>query len=428
MAPPSAEAWQRLLCTVSRSYQEAVRDRYTMERSLMISSRELRELYDDLKSRSETMLAQVRDKLASTNQFLDSIFENIPNMVFVKDADTLRFVRFNRAGEELIGVQSEELIGKSDHDMFPPEQADFFVSEDRKVLAQTGVVTIEDEPLQTKEHGLRRLRTKKIPLLDDRGQPRYLLGISEDITEAAAQAEELRRAKELAERASRAKSDFLANMSHELRTPLNAILGFARVLDRTLTPLATSEQREFFAYITQAAEHMLRLVNDLLDLRSLDATELSLSRVSIAPVIRDAANMLRPLLDEKQLALRVDIPGDVPAVLANRGAVSQVLINLLSNAVKFTPSGGSVDIGARVDGQMVVISVADTGIGIEAGDQQRLFTYYEQLGAKHRSTMKGSGIGLALTKALVGRQGGSIEVQSAPSAGSTFSVRLRSAA
>jgi PAS domain S-box-containing protein len=171
-APPGQEAWTALLELVARTYAEADEDRYTIERSLTISSNELRELYDDLKQSSETQLTLERDKLRESNRFLDSIIENIPMMIFVKDAEHLRFVRFNRAGEDLVGVPSEDLIGRSDHDMFPPEQADSFVAKDREVLAHDGVLIIDDEVLETRTNGRRHLRTKKIPVRDETGTPR----------------------------------------------------------------------------------------------------------------------------------------------------------------------------------------------------------------------------------------------------------------
>jgi PAS domain S-box-containing protein len=120
---------------------------------------------------------------AKMQNFLNSIIENIPNMVFVKDAETLRFLRLNTAGEKLLGYSREELLGKNDFDFFPPEEATFFNAKDKEVLAQTSIVDIPQETIQTKHQGIRILHTKKIPILDESGQPQYLLGISEDITE-----------------------------------------------------------------------------------------------------------------------------------------------------------------------------------------------------------------------------------------------------
>jgi PAS domain S-box-containing protein len=374
--------------------------------------------------RDVTAHAEDERRIRDMNAFLDSVVENIPNTVFVKDALTLRYVRFNRAGEELVGFGRDELIGRSDQDLFPPAQAESFVRKDREVLAQRGIVVIEDEQIQTRHRGVRHLITKKIPIVDQDGEPRYLLGISEDITESLRRQQELRSAKEAAEKASRAKSDFLANMSHELRTPLNSILGFARVLDRTSRESLDPKHREYFRYMTQGAQHMLRLVNDLLDLRTLEQDELAVGRVELAPVVHEAAALLQPLIEEKRIRFSLDLPADLAPAVAERRALIQVLINLLSNAVKFTPVEGAIAISVEVDGARVSIRVSDTGIGITATDQARLFTYFEQLGAKHAHNMKGSGIGLALTKMLVVKQGGSIHVDSSPGAGSTFTVAL----
>src|SRR5882724_1567157 len=165
--------------------------------------------------------------------FLDAIIENIPAMIFVKDAETLAFQLINRAGEELLGLDRNQMLGKRDSDFFPPDEAAFFVAKDRKVLQDRVELDIPEEPIDTAA-GRRWLHTRKVPVLGDDGEPRYLLGISMDVT-ARKQAEaELRLAMDAAEAASRAKSEFLANMSHELRTPLNAILGFAELLEDML--------------------------------------------------------------------------------------------------------------------------------------------------------------------------------------------------
>ena len=158
------------------------------------------EILDDLGHRT-SVVSVVRDitdrrmaekKLKQTNIFLDSIIENIPNMIFLKDARDLRFIRFNRAGEDLLGYSRDDLLGKSDYDFFPKEQADHFTKKDRDVLNGKEVVDIPEESLQTRTKGERTIHTKKVPLLDAKGEPEFLLGISEDITERKKMEEKLR--------------------------------------------------------------------------------------------------------------------------------------------------------------------------------------------------------------------------------------------
>lgn len=369
--------------------------------------------------------AQRRDERArrEAHAFLDSIIETLPNMVFVKDAQDLRFVRLNRAGEQLLGVARDQLIGRSDHDLFPPHQAAGFVEMDRAVLAQRDVVTIREEEIQTST-GPRHLRTRKIRICDGNEQPLYLLGISEDITEERARSAELYLARDRAQTAARAKSDFLLNMSHELRTPLNAILGFARVVRRTARERLSSDELEYVDDIVTAGDHMLQLVNDLLDLRSLEAQALEVGPVEMLPPMAEAVRMVQAIARERSQEVVLDADAVLPQCLGERRAIVQILVNLLTNAVKFTPDAGRIELRARGDAGMLRLQVIDNGVGIAPADQARLFHYFEQLGAKNGSRMKGSGVGLALTRALVEKMGGAISVESALGRGSTFEVRL----
>jgi PAS domain S-box-containing protein len=246
-----------------------------------------------------------------------------------------------------------------------------------------------------------------------------------DITERRRAETREREMKETAERAARAKSDFLRNMSHEMRTPLNAILGFARVLRRS--PDLSEDQQAHLLDIVEAGGYMLQLVNDLLDLRSLEATRFELVPVALAPIIEQSAALVRPLVQEKHLELTLAIPAGLPSVMGDRRALVQILVNLLSNGGKFTAPGGALEVTARHVGSWVEIAVRDTGCGIAPEDQERLFVYFEQLGGKNAARMKGSGVGLALTRSLIEKQGGAITVESEVGKGSTFRVRLGAA-
>jgi signal transduction histidine kinase len=246
-----------------------------------------------------------------------------------------------------------------------------------------------------------------------------------DVTALRRQEAELVLAKESAERAARAKADFLANMSHELRTPLNAILGFARILLRGSHGPLEPRRRSFVENIEHAGEHMLKLVNDLLALRRLEEKEPELvERVELTRVTATALELLGPSLEEKSISFALSVDDDASAVRADPQLLLHALVNLLSNAAKFTPNGGHVHVHSHRARAEVAIDVIDDGIGIAEADQPRLFTYFEQLGAKHALGMHGSGIGLALTRKLVESMHGRITVRSAPGQGTRFRITL----
>jgi PAS domain S-box-containing protein len=373
-------------------------------------------------ARDVTERRRAQQETERLRNFLDSVVENIPNMVFVKDAEQLRFVRLNRAGEELLGIPRSQLIGKSDHDLFPPEQADSFTAMDRETLERGQVLDIPEEPVQT-AGGSRILHTKKIPILDPEGRPTFLLGISDDITEMREAEEAVKQAQREAERANRAKSEFLSRMSHELRTPLNAILGFGQLLE--MDDLS-DEQRESVDQILKGGHHLLELINEVLDISRIETGQLALSiePIPIDHVLGEVLALVRPMAAGRGVSLSAENPSDDLHVVADQSRLKQVLLNLVANAVKYGGSGARVTISCeRRPGDRLRTLVNDTGPGIPKDKMDRLFTAFDRLGAE-TSPEEGTGLGLALSRQLVEAMGGTIGAESRVGEGSTFWVEL----
>ena len=226
--------------------------------------------------------------------------------------------------------------------------------------------------------------------------------------------------------ASAAKSKFLANMSHELRTPLNAILGFAELLiDEPQGGYEADRRKQFLEQIYKSGKHLLDLINDILDLAKVEAGQMDLRRLafSLRDVVRSAIDTVQPLAAAKKLSLIVEQTADT-ALFADQGKVSQMLLNLLSNAIKFTPEGGRITVAVAELDNEVRLSVADTGIGITAADQEKLFVEFQQVGDRPSGEQQGTGLGLALTRRLAELHGGRVWVESEPGAGSRFYVAL----
>ncbi len=227
------------------------------------------------------------------------------------------------------------------------------------------------------------------------------------------------------ERADQMKSEFLANMSHELRTPLNAIIGFSELLQEQFYGPLNTEQDDYLTNIRTAGEHLLGLINDILDLSKIEAgrMELDLEELDLPHVLASSITIVKEKAHNNSVQLSVDA-GDTGVITADARKLKQIIFNLLSNAVKFTPSGGAVNLTAHTDGAMVEIAVTDTGTGIGLEDQQKLFHEFTQVDGSLSRRHEGTGLGLALTKRLVELHGGTIGVHSALGAGSTFTVRM----
>ena len=250
--------------------------------------------------------------------------------------------------------------------------------------------------------------------------------VAERTKELSAANESLRLAQAEAERANLAKSQFLANMSHELRTPLNAILGFSELLtDDVTSRFDDLQRRRFLGQIHTSGQHLLQLINDVLDLSKVEAgqMELRLQVVQLEGIIEDVRTTVEPLVRHKSLHLELE-PGTDIRFVADPAKVRQILLNLVSNAIKFTPDGGQVSIRGRRAGQWIEIAVSDTGIGIAREDLGDLFTEFHQLSAGPGRQQEGTGLGLALTRRFAELHGGSVSVKSAVGKGSTFTVLL----
>jgi signal transduction histidine kinase len=251
--------------------------------------------------------------------------------------------------------------------------------------------------------------------------------------EAERQRTEADSARHTAERANRAKSEFISSVSHELRTPLNAIIGFSKLMLNPRVGPLNEDQQAYTTDIVQSAEHLLQLINDILDLSKIEAGKLTLdlSEFLLYPLLEHSFTIVRESAGRQNVQLLTSLSDemrDLPPVVGDERKVRQILYNLLSNAVKFTPEGGRITLHAALDETAPVptarISVEDTGIGIAPEHQTRIFGAFEQVDSSYARQQQGTGLGLALTKRLVELHGGQISLTSEVGIGSTFTFTL----
>jgi signal transduction histidine kinase len=250
-----------------------------------------------------------------------------------------------------------------------------------------------------------------------------------DITPRKQAEFDLRQAKDEAEQASRAKSQFLANMSHELRTPLNAIIGLAEMLRDDARDLGQDDLLEPLQRIHRAGSHLLKLINEILDLSKIEAGKFELQPESfdLAVLLKEAATTIQPLASKNRNRLEVRCPDDLGSARADATRVRQIVLNLLSNAAKFTEDGAVRLVARRCrrDGNAwVVVTVSDTGIGMSEEQVGRLFEEFSQADSATTRRFGGTGLGLAISRRLARLMGGEIEVESALGRGTTFRLWL----
>lgn len=337
------------------------------------------------------------------------IIETVPDLLWLKDIDGVYLV-CNPRLEQLYGVSEDEIIGKTDYDFTDQEQADFFRKNDR-VAADAGRSVMNEEWVTFVSDGAKvLLQTTKTPLIFEDGSVAGILGIGHDITW-------LHEAAEKAEAASRAKSAFLSNITHELRTPLNAILGYTQIFLRDGT--FTAKQRNGIRTIHRAGEHLLLLINDILDISKIEYGKLEVVEAEVHPLsfLHDIKDIIELRTKEKGLDFRYVVEGEVPfTILVDGLRLRQVLLNLLSNAVKFTECGYCTllvrgESRGENDRVLLTFEVEDSGPGIAPEDQEIIFEPFRQVGERlHHS--EGTGLGLSISSQLVHLMGGDLQLLS----------------
>jgi len=384
----------------------------------------LQKAHDELEQRVAERTRELEQEVAERKRgerFLDSIVENIPNMLFVKEAKALRFVRFNKAGEILLGYPREALIGKNDHDLFPKEQADAFTAKDRQVLGGGYLIDIPEEPIETRHRGRRILHTQKIPLYDDEGRPLYLLGISEDITERKQAEEELKKLNTQLEAANKELEAFSYSVSHDLRAPLRHINGFVGLLKEHTGAQLDAKGRRYIEVIMSASRKMGSLIDDLLVFSRMNKTEMRIGRVDLDALLQEVIRDLQPELAGREIVWKIN---SLPEIMGDMAMLRQVWANLIGNAVKYTRTRASaeIEIGSRVEGEEVIFFVRDNGVGFDPQYAGKLFGVFQRL---HRAEeFEGTGIGLANVRRIIHRHGGRTWGEGELDRGATFYFSL----
>lgn len=288
-----------------------------------------------------------------------------------------------------------------------------FTSDGGSVVSAADITAIKQKEAE-RQRAVERLHAT-ITELEDREEKLSLLARKYEVAMTRAEA------------ANQAKSEFLANMSHELRTPLNAINGFSEIMaGEMFGPLGDQKYKGYAGDILKSGQHLLSLINDILDMAKIEAGKLTLhyETVSLKEIVDDAARLMRGKIQEAGLDLLVDAP-ELPDIEADHRGLKQVVLNLISNAVKFTPEGGQIVVAlSRLDDDRLRVSVTDTGIGIAPEDLARLARPFEQVEGQHSKTTQGTGLGLALTKSLIELHGGELSMESEPGRGTTVSFDL----
>jgi len=337
----------------------------------------------------------------------------------------------NPAFERITGHARQDVIGKTPGSLVRSGHFDAAYYEAIERTIKAGKIWRGELIARRKDGDLRYQEATISPVVDASGEILHFIAVKRDISEQKQREVAVIEAKDAAEQANRAKTTFLANMSHELRTPLNAIIGFAELIAMQVGgPIGSERYIGYARDIGASGEHLLKIINDVLDLTRIEAggMELHDEPIRCADLIESSLRFIRDQAGRAGLAIIIDCPADLPSLRGDQRKLRQVLINLLSNAVKFTTRGGRVRIEARheVDGGLL-LQVGDTGIGMATPDIAQALTPFKQIDNSLARKYEGAGLGLPLAKSLVELHGGTLNVVSEPGQGTVVTCRFPAA-
>lgn len=404
--------------------------RWVNERGIVVQDANQRTSHLDGFILDVTDRREAERKARENTALLQTVIDHVPALIFMKDR-LGRYMMVNRSWENATGVSRAEATLRTDEELARPDRHQT-VAQDRMVF-ETGKA-LEAEATITYPDGTRHdHQVSRSPVFSEQGYIYALVGVRMDITSRKRAAVELAKARDAAEAANRAKSTFLANMSHEIRTPLNAVLGYSRLMQRD--PSLSSDQLQRLATINRSGEHLLTLINTILEMSKIEAGHAvaRYSTFSLRDILRDLESMFSLPAKERKLGLNFEIADELPAiVVSDEGKLRQILINLISNALKFTETG-SVTIRTEVkskytDGNPPEVElqfeVVDTGIGLRKEDQEHIFEPFSQA-PEGRDKSGGTGLGLSISREYAELLKGRLEVVSEFGRGSRFILSVR---
>jgi PAS domain S-box-containing protein len=366
-------------------------------------------------------------ELAEQKNFLRTTIDNDPSFIFTTDKDG-RFTMANKAFAQACGLSVEGIVGTLLADIKgDPDEVARLSEDDRTFLKDLRSIAVSERPFTTADGLQLWLQFTKVRFTLANGEDRVLT-VGADITERREVEETLRRMKEGAEAANRSKTEFLANMSHELRTPLNAIIGFSKIIEEGMFgPVGNAKYLEYATDIGTSADHLLSIINDILEVSKIEAGEVDLQEqlLDVGVVFRDVERIVHSRADEAGIRFEVGKPDSLPALYADERKIKQILLNLVSNGIKFTPAGGFVRVEARLgEGGGIEIEVRDNGIGIAEEDIPRALERFGQVADVMTRKHSGTGLGLPLAIGMVELHGGRLEITSEVGKGTTVTVKF----
>lgn len=440
--------------------QSTLEELETTNEELQASYSQMEAITEELQ-RSKNELEVEQRRLVEAKEYLQNVLEDSPDIIITTDTEG-NVVEFNKGAEEILGYKRREVMGTPADRLYPDKAERQRIL---KVIEEKGRITNYETRLKTRDGREIDINLTLSQLRDGLGNIIGTVGISRDITEIKKKREELlslnkklqetalaleaaradlekkveERTKELREanemllesnkkikEADRLKSEFMANMSHELRTPLNAIIGFSELLLDGIDGNINDVQRTDLTHILESGQHLLGIINDILDLSKIEAGRMELVKeeVDLSGIIGGVVSVAKTLIKGKDIKLTVQTEEGLPTITADGKKLKQIILNLISNAAKFTERGEISIKAGLTGGQNFLISVRDTGVGIREEDIPKVFEKFRQIDMSSTRNKGGTGLGMAITKRLVEMHGGTIWLESKVGVGTTFYVKL----